>query len=145
MEIWLVILFLSRKKFDAKQIFVVLSSSLKLGPGLVCLATCIKIKYKNTKNSAFIQDLWMEYVNVSKTNHHTVLLVKSWMGMSQPELSTSGSTSGIISEEDLINSGESSISLSSLSPSLCLIPPPQPSLATMGSAPYRKNMNTGAQ
>ena len=32
-EIWLVILFLSRKKFHAKQIFV-LSSSMKLGPGL---------------------------------------------------------------------------------------------------------------
>ncbi len=32
-EIWLVILFLSRKKFHAKQI-VVLSSSMKLGPGI---------------------------------------------------------------------------------------------------------------
>ena len=32
MEIWLVILFLSRKKFLAKQIFV-LSNSMKLGPG----------------------------------------------------------------------------------------------------------------
>ena len=33
MEIWLVILFFSRKKFHAKQICV-LSSSMKLGPGL---------------------------------------------------------------------------------------------------------------
>ena len=33
MEIWLVILFLSRKKFNAKQICV-LSSTMKLGPGL---------------------------------------------------------------------------------------------------------------
>ena len=32
-EIWLVILFLSKKKFYAKQMFV-LSSSMKLGPGL---------------------------------------------------------------------------------------------------------------
>ena len=31
-EVWLVILFLSRKEFHAKQIFV-LSSSMKLGPG----------------------------------------------------------------------------------------------------------------
>ena len=31
MEIWLVILFLRRKKFNAKQIFM-LSSSMKLGP-----------------------------------------------------------------------------------------------------------------
>ena len=31
MEIWLVIMFLSRQKFHAKQIFV-LSSSMKLGP-----------------------------------------------------------------------------------------------------------------
>ena len=36
-EIWLVILFLSRQKFHAKQIFV-LSSSMKLGPGYFCLA-----------------------------------------------------------------------------------------------------------
>ena len=33
MEIYVVILFLSRKKFQAKQI-VVLSSSMKLGPGV---------------------------------------------------------------------------------------------------------------
>ena len=33
MEIWLVILFLSRKKFSAKEMFV-LSSSMKLGPAL---------------------------------------------------------------------------------------------------------------
>ncbi len=33
-EIWLVILFLSRKKFHAKQIFV-LSSSMKLGPDVI--------------------------------------------------------------------------------------------------------------
>ena len=33
MEIWLVILFLSRKKFHAQQTFV-LSSSMKLGPDL---------------------------------------------------------------------------------------------------------------
>ena len=33
-EIWLAILFLSRKKFHAKQIFV-LSSSMKLGPDLI--------------------------------------------------------------------------------------------------------------
>ena len=33
-EIWLVILFLSRKKFHAKQIFV-LSSAMNLGPGLI--------------------------------------------------------------------------------------------------------------
>ncbi|XP_071788389.1 ectopic P granules protein 5 homolog isoform X2 [Asterias amurensis] len=79
------------------------------------------------------QDLWMEYVNVSKTNHHTVLLVKSWMGMSQPELSTSGSTSGIISEEDQINSATSRI-LSRLTnynkrldpPSLVPVVPPVP-------------------
>ena len=35
-EIWLVILFLSRKKFNAKQIFV-LSSSMKLGPDLLIM------------------------------------------------------------------------------------------------------------
>ena len=34
MEIWLVILFLSRKTFHAEQIFV-LSSAMKLGPGLL--------------------------------------------------------------------------------------------------------------
>ena len=36
-EIWLVILFLSRKKFHAKEIFV-LSSSMKLGPGQLLLS-----------------------------------------------------------------------------------------------------------
>ena len=46
MEIWLVILFLSRKTFHAKQTFV-LSSSMKLGPGQNhithkwCLKLCI--------------------------------------------------------------------------------------------------------
>ena len=35
MEIWLVILFLSRQKFHAKHIFV-LSSFMKLGPGVSC-------------------------------------------------------------------------------------------------------------
>ena len=34
-DVWLVILFLSRKTFHAKQTFV-LSSSMKLGPGLMC-------------------------------------------------------------------------------------------------------------
>ena len=34
METWLVILFLSRKKFHAKQIFM-LSSSMRVGPGLM--------------------------------------------------------------------------------------------------------------
>ena len=36
MEIWLVNLFLSRKKYHAKQIFV-LSSSMKLGPALAAV------------------------------------------------------------------------------------------------------------
>ena len=42
MEIWLVVLFLSMMKFYAKQIFV-LSSSMKLGPGL-CLGFLVMLQ-----------------------------------------------------------------------------------------------------
>ena len=67
--VWLVILFLSRKKFHAKQIFV-LSSAMKLGPvdsiniirngALWC--TCNIISHSNIKRfqawSLFLQGIW---------------------------------------------------------------------------------------
>ena len=43
MKIWLVILFLPRNKFLAKQIFV-LSSTMKLGPGLMNLLHVFVVK-----------------------------------------------------------------------------------------------------
>ena len=47
-EIWLVILFLSRKKFHAKQIFV-LSSAMKLGPVVIVMKNAItKVKMEVT-------------------------------------------------------------------------------------------------
>ena len=51
MEIWLVILFLPRKKFYAKQIFV-LSGSMKLGP--------VVVHVKSLKSTTYhLQDLWV--------------------------------------------------------------------------------------
>ena len=51
METWLVILFLSSKKFHAKQICV-LSSSMKLGPdrGLLCVFQEFKPKHSNNRS-----------------------------------------------------------------------------------------------
>ena len=57
MEIWLAILFLSRKKFRAKQIFV-LSSSIKLGPG----------------NIGLVRQREFFYPTVNPWNFHTVYL-----------------------------------------------------------------------
>ena len=55
MEIWLVILFLSRKKFHAKQIFV-LSSSMKLGPGVLTFITRQSGKTLHSTHIAAMQE-----------------------------------------------------------------------------------------
>ena len=64
MEIWLVILFLSRKKFHAKQI-VVLSSSMKLGPGEQ------NPSWRPNPSHGFRKGQWQLKLFESKWNNHT--------------------------------------------------------------------------
>ena len=62
MEIWLVILFLSRKKFPAKQIFV-LSSSMKLGPECTITNVCLqRSQYEHPKTLQFVWTLSFDWI-----------------------------------------------------------------------------------
>ena len=74
MEIWLVILFLSRKKFHAKQMFVI--SSMKLSPGdMGAIASIASLKYEE-KIYCFIETKYCFIKQQKKGNNYCSKIYK---------------------------------------------------------------------